>query len=172
MVDYLKLIKEKKDEQSELEVRWQADEDLLYLKEYIMTDAKNRIIPDIVNVTLNRPAVFAANVITASSSTSEQRVVESGDKEIDTAYIEDFQKMSFDAANDRLRRQGKSVKLNTFADVQFCIRGRTARRVLFRMENGILIPDIVPWDGRFVTYEIGEDGWGWGHTRWFVLKRQ
>lgn len=160
MEDYLKKIQEKKSEQSELETRWQGDEDLLYLKKYIMTDVKGNAVPDIVNVTLNRPAVFAANAIAALGSTSEQMVVESDDKKIDTVYIEDFQRAGLDAANDRLRRQGKPL-LNPFTDTQFCIRGRTARRVLFRTENDILIPDIVPWDGRFVTYEIGENGLDW-----------
>lgn len=162
MVDYLKEIQLKKDEQSELETRWQADEDLLYLKKYIMRDAGGQnAVPDIVNVTLNRPAVFAANAIAALGSTSEQRVVESNDSKIDTKYIEDFQKVGFASANDRLRKQGKPL-LNPFADTQFCIRGRTARRILFRMENDILIPDIANWDGRYVTYEIGVNGLAWG----------
>ena len=162
-MDYLKEIKGKKEERGELETRWQNDEDLLYLKKYVMMDSQTspKPIPDIVNVTLNRPAVFAANIISALGSTSEQRVVETEDKALDTTYIEDFQKAGFDTANDRLRRYGKPL-LNPFADTQFCIRGRTARRVLFRMENDILIPDITPWDGRFVTYEIGGNGLDWG----------
>jgi len=159
MIDYLKKVKEKKDEQGELEARWQSDEDLLYLKKYIMRDAGGvNAVPDIVNVTLNRPAVFAANAIAALGSTSEQRVVLSEDKNVDTAYIEGFIKAGFAAANNRLRHK---VLLNPFSDTQFCIRGRTARRVLFRMENGVLIPDIVPWDGRFVTYDLGEGGLDW-----------
>ena len=159
MTDYLKMIKDKKVE--ELETRWRDDEELLYLEKYVMKDTDGRPIADIINVTLNRPAVFAANVISALGATSEQRVVESEDKKLDTAYIEDFQKASFDAANDRLRRHGKPL-LNPFADTQFSIRGRTARRILFRMENDVLLPDITPWDGRYVTYEIGDNGLTWG----------
>jgi len=137
-MDYLQKIKDKKDEQSELEARWQADEDLLYLKKYIMRDAGGKnAVPDIVNVTLNRPAVFAANAISALGATSQQVVVESEDKKIDATYIEDFQKFAFNAADDRLRRQGKP-SLNPFADTQFSIRGRTARRVLFRMDEVML----------------------------------
>ncbi|GAH15465.1 unnamed protein product, partial [marine sediment metagenome] len=150
----------------ELENRWKADEDLLYLVKYVMMDASGKKVEDIVNVTLNRPAVFAANAISALGSTSEQRVVVSNVGGFDTHYVEEFQDAGFASANDRLRKQGKPL-LNPFADVQFSIRGRTARRVLFRMGPGpegkeILIPDIVPWDGRFVTYEIGENGLDWG----------
>jgi len=167
-MDYSKLVKEKKEEQGELEARWQADEDLLYLKKYVMTDANNKKVDDIVNVTLNRPAVFAANAISALGSASEQGVVTSNIDGFDTKYIEDFQKAGFASADDRLRKQGKPL-LNPFADTQFFIRGRTARRVLFRIgevtQGGkteqALIPDIVPWDGRFVTYDIGGNGLDW-----------
>ena len=164
MADYLQLNKDKKEEQSELETRWKSDEDLLYLKKYVMQDANGKKIDDIVNVTLNRPAVFGANVVSAMASTSEQRVVESENKDIDTAYIEGFQKAAFAAANDRLRKQGLSL-LNPFADVQFCFRGAAARRVLFRMGEGVdgevLIADIANWDRRYVTYERGIDGLEW-----------
>lgn len=159
-MDYLKLVKEKKDDQSELESRWQADEDLLYLKKYVMTDARGHKVDDIVNVTLNRPAVFAANAISALGSASEQGVVVSNVDGFDTKYIEDFHGAGFDSANDRLRKQGKPL-LNPFADTQFFIRGRTSRRILFRMEDGILIPDIACWDGRYVTYDIGKGGLDW-----------
>ncbi len=158
MADFLKLIQDQKDEG--LEARWKADEDLLYLKKYIMTDTSNDPVADIVNVTLNRPAVFAANVISALGSTSEQRVVESEVKDLDTHYIEDFQKAGFASANDRLRKRGLPL-LNPFADTQFSIRGGAARRILFRMEDGVLIPDITSWDRRFVRYALGENGLDW-----------
>ena len=165
-MDYLKLVKEKKEEMAELDTRWQDDEDLLYLKKYVMQDADKHPIGDIINVTLNRPAVFAANAISALGSTSEQRVVESNIEGFDTHYVEEFVDAGFASANDRLRRQGKPL-LNPFADVQFAIRGRTARRVLFRKGLGlegkeILISDIVSWDGRLVTYNFGENGLAWG----------
>ena len=165
-MDYLKLVKEKKEEQDELEARWKDDEELLYLKKYVMTDANNKAISDIVNVTLNRPAVFAANTISALGSTSEQRVVKSNVKGFDTHEVEEFLDAGFASANDILGRQGKSL-LNPFADVQFAIRGRTARRVLFRKGKGlegkeILIPDIANWDSRYLTYEVGNNGLAWG----------
>ena len=157
MPDILGLIKNNRDEG--LEARWRADEDLLYLKKYIMTDTHGDPIVDIVNVTLNRPAVFAANVISALGSTSEQRVVVS-DGDVDTKFVEDFQKAGFDSANDRLRRRGLPL-LNVFADTQFSIRGRAARRILFRMEDDVLISDITSWDSRYVRYEMGDRGLNW-----------
>lgn len=160
-IDYRKVVKQKEEEQGDLTVRMDEDKDLLHLKEYAMMDAKGKAVPDIVNVTLNRPAVFAANVISALGSTTEQRTVETEDKNLDTDYIEDFQKAAMRSANDRLQLQGR-LHINPFFDEQSCIRGRGCARVLFRIgEEGLLIPDITPWDTRYVTYEMGEAGLKW-----------
>ena len=144
------------------------DEELLYLTKYEMKDAKGKKVSNIINITLNRPAVFAANVISALGKTNEQRIVETEDKKLDTAYIEDFQKAGFDSANDRLRRQGRP-QLNPFADTQLCIRGRSAARCIFQMVDDVLRTDITPWDTRYVTHETGIDGLKWGA---FKAKRQ
>jgi len=93
-------------------------------------------------------------------ATSESRIVESESKDFDTAYVEDFQKAAFEAANDRLLLQG-GFELEPFFDEQGCIRGRGAARCLFRMDKGILVPDITPWDSRFVYYSIGRSGLDW-----------
>ena len=161
MPDYLKLVKEKKDENDELLTRMQVDEDLLYLKKYIMLDKDERPVPNIINVTLNRPAVFAANIISALGTTTETRTVTSDDENLDTTDIEDVQKAAFASANKRLNDNGKT-ELNPFFDTQLCIRGGAAARCLFRMENDVLIPDIVPWDRRFTTYQMSPDGMAWG----------
>lgn len=162
MPDYLTLVKQKEDELSELHTRMDEDKDLQYGKKYVMKDADNKhAIPDIVNVTLNRPALFMANVLSALGKTTEQIVVESEVKDFDTAYVEDFVRAGFATANEKLIKQGRP-QINPFFDEQFCTRGRGAARVLFRDEDGVLIPDITPWDSRYVTYEVGKDGLDWG----------
>jgi len=159
--DYLTLVKQKEEEMGSLTARMDADRALLHLAKYTMRDANEKTIKDIVNITLNRPAVFAANVVSALGSTTEQRTVETEDKNLDTDYIEDFQKAAMRSANDRLQAQGR-LHLNPFFDEQACIRGRGCARVLFRIgEEGLLIPDITPWDTRYVTYEMGETGLKW-----------
>ena len=161
-MDYNELTKKKEEEEGDLIKRMDEDKDLLYLEKYIMRDAtqKGNAIPDIVNVTLNRPALFAANVESALGKTTEQIVVESEVKDFDTAYIEDFVRAGFSAANERLIKQAKP-QLNPFLDEQFCIRGRGAERILFRMENEVLITDIAGWDTKYVRYEVGVEGLGW-----------
>lgn len=160
--DYPQRVKDKKGENSTLTTRQKDDEELLYLNEYEMKDADGKKVSDIINVTLNRPAVFAANIISALGTTSEQRIVETEEKDLDTAYVEDFQKAAFDSANDRLKRQGR-VQLNPFFDTGLCIRGRAAARCVFQMADDVLVPEIVPWDARadYVTYEMGQGGLKW-----------
>lgn len=163
-MDYKKLVEEKEGEQSELIARMNEDKDLLYLKKYILKDLDGRAFPNIINITLNDAAVFAANVLSALGSTSQQVAVESEDLKLDTTYIEEFQKAATNSANARLRKQGRP-HLNPFFDEQLCVRGRAAARCLFRMEDGVLIPDITNWDTRYVTYEMGIDGMAWGANK-------
>ena len=158
--DYKKLVYDKEQEWRELFNRMDTDKEMIYLRKYIMKDAHGRVIPDIVNVTLNRPALFTAVVESALAKSTEQRVVTSANKDIDTAYIEDCLKASFDSANERRILQGRST-VNAFLDQQFCRRGRGAARVLFQMVKGELVADITPWDTRYVTYEMGEAGLDW-----------
>ncbi len=160
--DYSKLYAQKETEEGELKKRQDEDKDLLYLKKYVMRDTGGHKIPDIVNVTLNRPALFAATVESALGKTTEQRVVDSAVKDFDTAYVEAFLDVAFNSANERLIKLGEP-NLNAHSDEQFCIRGRAAKRILFRLdEKDVLIPDIKSWDARYFRYAVGPDGLDWG----------
>ncbi len=160
MVDYLNMIKDEDDRLSNLSTRQDADVNLLRAK-YIMRDDKNRKIPDIVNVTLNKVSMFAAFATSELGKATKQAVVTSDDKNLDTSYVEEFQDAALASANDRLRRQGK-VQLDPFTDVQSCFRGRASVRCLFYIgEDGELVTDITPWDTRYVRYGMGSDGLEW-----------
>ena len=161
MPDYLTLVKDKKQELSLLHARMQADSNLAYLQKYVLKDAQGARVPDIINVTLNRPAIFAANVISALGGASQQTIVESDNKQVDSNEIEQFQEAAFAAADALLMKMPGQAMLHPFADAQLCLRGRAARRVLFRVENGGLKPDIMPWDSRYTYYEAGGDGILW-----------
>ena len=161
MPDYPALVKEKKAEHSLLDARMRRDADLLYLQKYVLKDALGTAVPDIVNLTLNRPATFAAYIISALGRTNQQTIVESEDATIDAHKIEEFQDAAFAAADNLLQRLPGQASLGPFADTQLCIRGRTARRVLFRVVDGEVVPEITPWDGRYTFYEMGKDGLKW-----------
>lgn len=157
---YWQDVKDKESEWNELFTRMDNDRDLVNLARYILKDVNDKKLPNAISVTLNDPAVFAANVESSLSGASEQIIVESEDKNLDTTYIEDFIRASLAEASALQIRKGKWA-LNPFLDQQACRRGRLAARCLFRVENGILIPDITPWDARYVTYHMGVDGMKW-----------
>jgi len=159
-MDYLAAVKDQKTAFADLHGRMDTDKDLVYLSKYTLTDVNDKQIPHAVSVTLNDPAVFAANVESSLNNATEQVTVESDDKNLDTAYIEDVVKASFNAANLRLIKQGRFA-LNPFLDQQMCRRGRGAARCLFRMEKDELVTDIVPWDTRYVYYTMGANGLSW-----------
>lgn len=165
MADFLDLVKEKEAEESELYKRYQIDADLLHLSDYVMrgpadVDGVRHAIPGIVNSTLNTPAIFGANVTSALGAVTQQVIVASEDEGFDTHKVEQFLEAAFDGANDLLRRKRLPL-LNPFADAQFAFRGRTGRRILFREQGGVLIPDIMPWDGRYIRYKMGEEDLDW-----------
>ncbi len=160
MPNYLDLVKEKESEFWNLTKRMDGDKSLQYLDKYVMLDRDGKPIPNMINITMPDTAIFSAEILSRLGDATQRIAVTSEDKKFDTAYVENFQETAFDAANDRRRRQGL-LSLNVHTDEQVCIRGRAARRILFREKNGVLIPDITPWDTRYVTYDYDEEGLKW-----------
>jgi len=163
--DYKKLVKEQKNELQELHSRMDTDAGLADLGSYTLQDVNKKNVPRAISVTLNDAKVFAWTVESSLGRASEQVIVETDDKKLDTAYIEDAVKASLAAASDRLTNRG-DWPLNPFFDQQTCRRGRAAARCLFRIDKeidkeGVLIPDIVYWDTRYMYYGMGNDGFAW-----------
>ena len=115
MPDYIALIKEKEEQQGLLDARMQTDADLLLLRKYVLKDTQSKPVRDIINITLNKPALFAANVISALGATKQQTIVESDDKQLDTHKIEEFQEAAFASADAILRRRLGQAQLGPFA---------------------------------------------------------
>lgn len=160
-MDYQKKVKAKEEEQSELIKRWKIDSGLLYLDKYIMYGPSGQHkVPDVINVTLSIPGRYANDVISTLGTAKEQSIVESDDKNLDTTEVEAFREAGFASANARLRLQGR-WELNPWWDFHSCIRGGCSARCVFQMVNGVLVPDITPWDRRYVTYEMGIEGLKW-----------
>ena len=161
-MDYVEAVNQKKSDWGALFSRMDNDRKLVELDKYVLKDVNDNIIPNSISVTLNDPAVFATNVESSLGGSTEQVIVESDSKDVDTHYIEDAVRASLSAANSRLVRQGR-FPLNPYIDQQMCRRGRGAARCLFRLDKktGELIPDIVPWDTHFVYYGMGADGLSW-----------
>jgi len=162
VIDYKKAVEDKKTELVGLHGRMDTDRELVELAKYALKDVNGKAVPNSISVTLNDPAVFATNVESSLGSATEQVIVESEDKNLDTAYIEDFVKACFNSANSRLIKQGK-FSLNAYYDQQMCRRGRGDALCLFRMDKktGTLITEIDEWDSRYVYGGMGADGFNW-----------
>ncbi len=161
MTDYKQKVKDKETENDELIKRMDADRDLVNLDKYKMMDiVGTQELPGIINITLSDPALFAAHVESRLGKSIEQVAVETESKDFDTLYVEDVLRAAFDSADFRLRRQGR-WQLDPFIDQMMCRRGGAGARCLFRMKDEVLIPDIVSWDRRFMTYATGEEGLDW-----------
>src|SRR3990167_6813098 len=143
MDSYYTLVDNQAKEREQLHKRMDDDLGLLYLNKYVLRDKNNLAVPDIINTTLNKPRVFFDNVVSGLQATSQQVVVESDNRNLDTHYIEGFQDAAFNAIGQRLHAQGKPA-------------------LSFHMKDGVLIPDIRQWDARNVYFEYGDDGLRWG----------
>ena len=154
--DYKKLVDGSFDEWTNLLAisggRMQLDADMfnnvttqVHVKDVNDHDVANsiyRLLPD--------ASMFARRVESALNSAIEQEMVTSESKRFDTAYVEGFIKGGYRGADKLLSLRGL-YPLNPFLDQQNCRRGSSACRFWFRIENGELIPDIMPWDtGYFV----------------------
>ncbi len=160
MTDYYTVVKDNAAERSELTKRQDADILLWNLDKYVMEDISGTRFDGVVHVTLNRPKVVAEYIMAALGMMVEQIVVTSEVKGYDTDLIEDFRRKAFEAADDLLLHQNLR-SMDPYFDEQNCIRGESAARCLFQEINGILVPDIMYWDSRYVNYEPGKHGIAW-----------
>lgn len=160
-MDYLKAHKEKKEEMGELYQRMKDDNDLITNVDYIMRDANKKKIDNVINITMNRPAVFASFVEASLNRADEKLYVESDDESIDTTLIEDAIKGIFSQANLKRRKKGL-FNIEPYIDQQNCRRGRSMARILIQDIEDKIDIDITPWDTRYATYEAGEVGLAWG----------
>ncbi len=167
MATYLDKVKDERARNSGLYSRMDADKNLLYLKPFVMVGRDmTHTVPNIRNSTMNDPAVFFANVTSNLGSSVEQRVVESDDENFDTEFVEKFLEAGFGAAGLRRAERGE-WQLNPYTDEKSCIRGSVVARCLFQMVDGVLDPDITPWDRRYFEGVRGIKGLAWGsYTTW------
>lgn len=160
--DYKAMVSEQEERNQALYARMKEDNDLLNLRQYVMKDNQSppRPVPGIVNITLNMPSYMATTILVTMSSATEQVVVEAQRQTFDTAYVEDFIKACMESSNEYNRRHGRKDR-SMFTDGQLCMRGRAVRRVLFRRDGDMLVPDISFWDAAGVTREYGDNGLKW-----------
>jgi len=161
--DKYKLVKEKREEMKPLFDRMDEDAGLYLLEQYKMkklgstTDEK-----DVANVTLNDPLLYAKKAIAIMGSYQRQTVIEGKDlSDKQTTKIEQFLDDIFYMVDERLLKRDIS-SLGAFINEKACLRGRIPGRVCITLgEEGSIVPDVVPLDGRWFPYDTGENGMAW-----------
>jgi hypothetical protein len=141
----------------ELFARMDKDKELCTLKPYMMFDKDNRAAPDVENITLNDPMVFANRVESNLIKANMQTVVNGDDmNDEDSSLVENFTKDYTISIDESLAMRDIS-SLMAFNVQQICHRGRIATRTTPRIdENGNFDPGILAMDTRYVMYEYGE----------------
>lgn len=134
-----------------------------------MRDSNDEAVTGIINLTLNIPATFAAQVQASLMGAEQQVKVTSQDLDEDAAKaIEDFIEAAVESADARLRLRGDPT-VRPFATEQVNIRGRTAFRITVRPSGTANKPiiDILPVDTRYATWEMDDEGLNWfAFTTW------
>ena len=176
MADLLQDFKDLEEEQNDLRSRMDTDKDLVEHKTYEMTDWANKAVKKAINVTLNKPGVFAWNVESALNNATEQVNIETEDKKIDKDHIADFVRAAFDSDNSYANMQGK-WPLNPFIDQQMCRRGRGGLLVVSKLmeikdasgkAKKVLRVIIRRDDSRYSAWDTGAQGlslYGYRSTR-------
>jgi len=161
-------IRDKEQEFSKRFKRMDEDRALYLLEDYIMRDEKGNKIPDVINVTMPEPRMFAEKVFSIINATHKQVVVEGrGLSENEKGKIENFLEDLEVSIDERLMRKGYPM-LKPFMVEKDCLRGVIAsRNLLWENDDGTCVPDVLPCDARYLTYEFGVDDLDWVANKTF-----
>jgi len=166
MPDEYKLVTDKEKDFADLYGRMDEDKKLLIQYSYVMRDKDDREDPDVDNITMNDAATFANrvhNTIIRAGITPE--VEGEGLKDEDTSLIEGFIR-AIDLMADSFIQYRDIPSFKDWEILQACDRGRIARRVTLREEDGKLAPDsFLQIDARYLSYEYGINGLLWVANR-------
>jgi hypothetical protein len=159
-MDLLSLAKDKENDFGELYSRMDADKDLIYNKPFRFVDYNGKPIPRSFSVTVPMAPDFYKKVVSRLASTSRQPIIKCADNSFNTGIIENFILDSEIEIDNYLSSKGELNAFLTNVDIT-CARGVCAEQHLWRIEDGVLIPDTRQLDTRWLTYEFGSKGLLW-----------
>ncbi len=164
--EYYQKVTDTEKEFADLYNRMDEDKKLLIMDEFTWTDKDDHEEPDVDNITMNDAAVFATRVHNTLIKAEMSPEVEGEKlKDEEAAVIEDFIRDVELEADSNVHYQDIPSYKN-FEVIQACDRGRIARRVTLREEEGKLAPDsFLAVDSRYLIYEYGVKGLNWVATK-------
>lgn len=152
----LTMITDKEKELNDRYKRQDVDAGLAKRTPYILKDFAGKKIDRTESITLPKAAIFANRANALLSSASPQTIVE-GEKMDDkaTSKIEEFSEDVYLSIDEYLNGRGE-IDLFPFQAQHANLRGGISARIYLRKEEDKLIPDVVPWDTRYVS---ADEGW-------------
>jgi len=159
-----KLVQAKLKEMKPLFDRMDEDEGLYLLKPFKMRNLDDSgDEKDVANVTLPDPLDYSKKAIAITGSYQRQTVIEGKDlTDKQTTKIEEFLDDILYMVNEWLPKRG-IPSLDAFINEQGCNRGRIGARSAIKLDGqGSIVPDVVPFDTRWLPFETSTDGMVWG----------
>lgn len=167
MADNLEKVLDK-EKSDEFQKKWRTmdeDRDIRSLVAYTLTDADGLTVDGAENVTSTDPQVTGDRIAFALANaaiTPEIKVVP--DDERKEAAIEGFINYALGKANKRLvKKLLQPINDHIAEDVVY--RGEIGGRAIVLRDGAMVDFDVLPWDMRYVSYDIGKDGLLWGARR-------
>jgi hypothetical protein len=160
--DYVALVNSiEQNRLSKLRSRQDRDKDLYDLKPYALADYNGQALPDVVNVTLNDPKVFADRVLSVMNKSNAQAVIEGSDVDDKQAgKIESFLEDAFTEVDSILvDKEMDPFGMNLNSDGVF--RGWIGSRVHLYSDDSTIHFDVRPLDMRYATWDSGAKGLLW-----------
>ncbi|NLB17791.1 MAG: hypothetical protein GX825_03420 [Syntrophomonadaceae bacterium] len=161
-MDWLKITASKRDDNSKLYSRMDADRNMAVASAYAMKNLKGNKADDVANVTLPEPKAFLEKCCARLIQLQRQVVVDSDTMDgRKLRTIENFINDVDYEADMRLARKGQKDRFAQLSEF-VCLRGPIAEQILTRVDGDRYIADKRVLDTRFFLYEAGEDGVWWG----------
>jgi len=170
----LQMVQDKESDDRELNKRQDDDKDLYLLTEYKMLRQDGTEVPFARNVTMNDARTFADRAIAIVSGANMQRQAEGkalSDREL--KVIEDWMDDLFTTVDLSLMKRGMG-RLHNFSIEQDIVRGFIGSRNLVWQDSdsGLMVPDILPLDTRYLYYEYSGDKLLWAAPKFWRSKAQ
>lgn len=159
---FLDVIKDKEKKLEPLYKRMDSDLALYYLEKFVFKDTKNRKFPKASSLTLNDPKTYADRVVSILGNATRRFRIEgniTAQKE-----GEDFLNETFDV-NDEVLALQQSESLEFHLNFYGSLRGWIAARAILYKAGKMVVPELVPLDPRWCSWQKGVRGLAWGCYR-------
>jgi hypothetical protein len=138
--------------------RMDKSRDLLYMKDYKLPGFDGKPLKNVVNVTLNTPAVFANTMIADLLGALFQIQVEGELSRTTVKVLESFLEDAQAQGDEQLLESRGLVSLKSWLASHVVARSLIGVRVITQIVDGEYKVNLLPMDMRYVAWEFGTSG--------------